>query len=285
MSISNIQGIFDKEATGNAVHLGNTTISVGSSTNATANSGGLRASFGGSLALGTTLPGTLVDVYPAGLTGNPLRAMYMNLTAASTGITHILVRVYKIGTVVFTSTGQKFTHDAATFPVLRTQMGTSQAVPLVPFIYMTAATTTTAAIYTLKYVNQDNATVTGARTFTMPSTATVVQSMYFQNLEDVLAVGGRRDTAVLDVTEVNVTTAAATGTADVWGMEVLGASCGYVTTQVINKNFVTQGFSMPDINPATATSGTVTSKLMLLSVGQASGITQFWWNMKAFVDN
>jgi hypothetical protein len=284
MAITNFQDITIKEATGKIVHMMLQTPTTATITAPAAASGALAFTVGGGFqSLGTTLPSTLVDAYPAGLTSNPLRAMWIH-TAATRAETMLLGRIYKIGTINWTATGQRLTHDAATFPILRTAMGTSQKVPLIPFIYMTAATTTTAAIFTMKYVNQDNTTVTGTRTFTMPNIATAIQSCFFMNFQDIGAVNGRMDTAVYDITEINVTTSAAVGTSDLWGLEILGVCGSPSTSNTGSKNFVYQGITIPNINPGAATSGTAVTKLAVLGVGTASTL-QITHDLKAFVDD
>lgn len=222
---------------------------------------------------GTTLPGTLVGFpLPPALTSNLFLVMsHANNTTGRCGL--CLVYLYKIGTVDLTGTGDKFTHDAATFPLLRTQFGvTSQPITLIPIVNITTATTVSAATFILKtvaggagYVNQDGSSIVGTTTFTFPSATTAINSAFLPRLES--GDSGIRDIAAVDVTGLSVL-----GAADIWGMEILAPISQMGDQPVGLQDAVFGGLSMVDLAPAVATSGTVTSKLALaqMSVGSAN---------------
>ena len=172
--------------------------------------------------------------------------------------------LYKIGTVDLTATGNQLTHDAATFPVVRTQLNAaSQPVGLIPVVLITTATATTAPVFRLRtlagaagYVDQDGNSIVGTKTMTMPAAATAAGSGYIIRLED-------GDSAVRDITNVEVTTAGTAGAATIYGLEILSK---YPTNRQnyipATSNGLFRGIELPDLRPATATSGTVTAELV-----------------------
>jgi hypothetical protein len=224
---------------------------------------------------GTTFPSTIKGfLYPA-VTGK-LRLVYCHQAMSVTTSSYLAI-CYKIGTVVLTSTGDQFTHDSATFPVLRTQFGVaSQPVNLIPMIQVTTATSSTAPAFTLStsgggagYVNHAGSNIVGAKTFTFPAAATVTSSTFVLRLE-------RGDIGVRDVSAVNVTTSSSTGAAVIWGVELL-AVCNSPTNNAngICNDLLFGSLSLPDILPATATSGTATSFLSVVQfAGSTGGISQ-----------
>lgn len=225
--------------------------------------------------VGLTFPGTLLGLQlPAGLSGSARPI----LTLCSVGgLPFYYGIIYLIGTVVLSSTGNQFTHDAATFPVLRTQFGAaSQAVSLLPLIQITVATTVTAPAYIMRnsapsagYVNQDGASITGTKTFTMPAAATAVQSTYTMRLED-------GDSAVQDVTQIDIQTAGSAGTASIYGLEVISSISSVSSPLSGYHDHLYGGLSFGDIGFALATAGTVTAYRVLMRPATSSGAVNGW---------
>jgi hypothetical protein len=204
----------------------------------------------------------------SGTYGNFFTYMQTNNTARA----GCIVRAYKLGTLNLAATGNQFTHDAATFPVLRTDWnGASQPVNLIPFIHITTALTTTAAAFQLQtnagtagYTNQAGSSVIGTKTFTMPSATTALGSGFILKLEN-------GDYAIRDINQIKVTTASATGTADVWGLELFDFCVSGYTSAVTTDNMNT-GLYMAPVNPAVATSGTATSFLTFAGTAASSTV-------------
>ena len=102
--------------------------------------------------IGTTLPSTLRS-YSSPTCSEEMYAMLSCYGISSTSATmgSYLAIAYKIGTLDMTATGDKFTHDAATFPILRTKFGAaSQPINLIPVVFITTATATTAPVFRLR---------------------------------------------------------------------------------------------------------------------------------------
>ena len=185
-----------------------------------------------------------------GLTGAPLRILNASLVSNRI-ISGVLVNLYKIGTVNLTTGTGEFTHDAATFPVLKTKLGqANQPVNLIPVILFTTASSVTAPQLTMDYVDQDGNNVTGTKTWIAPAAATAVGSMYQLPIEDA-------DQAIRDVTSINVTTPSSTGAATIYGMEIIGSIGLTQITIAGTRDFVHNGLTLRDIRAAIATSGTV----------------------------
>lgn len=204
-------------------------------------------------AIGTTLPNTFGEVLaPAGITGD-----LWSLASADSYISArgwMFARIYKVGTVNLAATGSQFTHDTATFPLLRSEFGASNRPQAYwPVIQVTTALTTTAAQFTMNYVSEDGTSVTGTRTFVFPSPTTTQGSVFFLPLE-------QGDWACRDVTSISVTTASGTGAAaTIWLMEQLqptyNAFSGAITADYLSGH----GLAVTNHTPAVATSGTATS--------------------------
>lgn len=220
--------------------------------------------------LGSTIPTTLQGVPippspPASL--HVLGAMLSSSVAWAAW----LCRLYVIGTVDLTATGDKLTHDAATFPVLRTQFGVaSSPVSLLPVFYLTTATTIVAPVFRLRtaagasgYTNQAGGSIVGSRTMTLPNVSTTINSAFVMRLE-------QGDSGVQDITKVEVTTAGTTGAGTMFGVELLVPISGGVTGSTWQSNVFTNGLHMADLAPAVATSGTVTSYLGVISFASTS---------------
>ncbi len=253
------------------------TAGVAITATANANDGFLPLQFSTN-SVGSALPGTPIGYQ---LPPSPSSQMYLNFFAGGSTVGNIrgvaLARIYKFGTLVLTSTGDKFTHDAATFPVTRTRFGAaSTAIPLIPIISLTAATATTAPHIILKtaaggtgYVNQDGSNVVGSITLTYPAAATAIRTAHIPPLE-------RGDSAVTDISAIQVTTAGSAGTADVWGAEIL-CPLGLHTSVIANYQDTTfSGLHMADLAPAVATSGTATSFLVTLHFGNTTDVWAQW---------
>ena len=235
--------------------------------------------------IGSTMPSTLIDVIPLPSGTNPMRLSTIVGRINTTSMPLLLAYIYQFGTQVLTSTGDQFTHHAATFPVLRTQMGTSQAVPLIPMIQVTTATTTTAAVLTMKtaaggtgYKDEENNNVVGTLTHTMPAAATAVNSCFLLPLEE-------GDRGVRDIVAIQTNTAASAGAATIWGIEPISF---LNSTSVAHMDSMSDHFfnalTMPDLRPAAATSGTANAKLVLLSLTAISGSLVFTGYATAVAD-
>lgn len=214
-------------------------------------------------AIGTTYPSTLIDMppLPAGLPNELLSVSATALFNAAGPI--VLVRLYLMGSLNLAATGNQFTHNAGwTAPLLRTIFGqASQPIALMPMIYVTTATATTAPIFTIKtnaggagYVDQDGDNVIGTKTFTMPAAATSAQSGFFLRLED-------GDSGVRDITQINVDTAGSAGAADIYGVEFLQPTGSAIDSKPKLVDALFGGLGMTDLKPAVPTSGTVPSLL------------------------
>lgn len=222
--------------------------------------------------LTSTLPGT-IDGWPRSPSPPNCIALSSLACLATNGSgAQFSGWIYKIGTVNLAATGNQLTHDAATFPVLRTRWGAaSQAVPLIPLLQITTATTTTAPVLRLRtaggaagYVNQDGTSVIATKTMTMPAAATANGSTYIWRLED-------GDVAVQDITNVEVTTAGATGAATVWGLELLHTPHTWQIYEVTNHDSLYGGLSYANLAPAVATSGTATAILTTVTLLGGTG--------------
>lgn len=223
--------------------------------------------------LGTTFFTTLIDIpFRPGVTA-PMRLMTA-MQSPGVARTLYLARLYKIGTVALTATGNQLTHDAATFPVLRSVFGqASTAVPLMPILFITTATTTTAAVIRLAtaadgtgYTNQDGTAIRGIFNFTLPNAATTLSSGFVLVLEN-------GDSAVRDISQVRVVTSAAAGAASVYGAELLAPLSTPLAGLSTTIDTVYGGVSMVDLTPAVATSGTASSLLVVLSFGSVAAST------------
>lgn len=282
MAITVRQTMFDNASRGKGLTLPFLTASTGSTTSAAAASG----SFSMMLMpnnIGTTLWSAVQGIpEPAGLP-SPTRLTGLAL-APNRGQVDYFGRFYKVGTLNLAATGDQFTHDAATFPILKNQMGASSALNLIPIMVVTTATTTTAAIFTIKttggaagYKNQDGSSVIGTKTFTMPNVATALGSAFVLRLED-------NDSAVQDITQISVGTAASAGAASIYLFECLAVSITPVGNATSQRNVAFNPVSLPNIAAGTATSGTATSALMFMAYGTAGAATQVAGVIKAYTE-
>lgn len=211
---------------------------------------------------GTTHLSTLVGfTLPPGTL--PLLLTHALLGTGSSGMLYI-ERQYLIGTVNLTATGDRLSHNSAGFPALRTQFGqASQPLTLTPLFEVTTATSVTAPEVRFRtaagadgYINQDGNSVVGTRTFTFPNAATGVASCYMPMLE----LG---DSGVRDITNIEVVTASSTGAMNVWGVELLDPIFMGGGVDVAKVKDFLHGLNIPDLRPATPTSGSFTTHLCL----------------------
>lgn len=250
-----------------------TVLSVGStSTSAAAASGfhTVRLCFN---SIGSTVPGTLVGIpLPPSLPSALHATSFFHTTSSAKS--GYFCNIYKLGTLNLASTGDQFTHDAATYPVLRTIYGESnKPLTLIPLIYITTATATTAPIFRLRtnagaagYVDQDGNSTVGTISHTLPSTTTSAESAFILRLES-------GDSGIRDISAIEVTTAGTAGAADVYGLEIIGVYCNMnnAIPSVHDKLF--GGMNYIDIAPAVATSGTADCKMGTIVMGNTSAAT------------
>lgn len=274
MAISTIDNVLQKIGKGEGFSMINLQLSSGTTTTAAAAASGFittQLHFNG---IGTARPSTLVGLPLPPVLPNSLNFVFGQAGLNSSNRGMYLAWIYKIGTLNLAATGNQFTHDAATFPILRTQFGVaSQALTLIPILMITVATTTTAAILRLRnnsgpaagYNNQDGTGTIGTIDFTLPNVATTVDSGFILRLED-------GDSGVQNITQIDITTAAAVGTADVWGAELI-CPFGEILPLPFTMDAMTGGLSMADFAPGVATSGTATAYLVVVGIGSVTTIT------------
>jgi hypothetical protein len=274
MSITNVADLQSKIQAGKQANIVFTSIASGAITAAAAASGSITGGLHWN-AIGTTLHSTLVDIVePTGASSNRIVGYSLQSTRA---IGFSIVNLYQVGTLNLATSTSEFTHDAATFPILRTKMGqSSQPVALTPYLYVTTAATTTAAIMTIDYVNQDGGSVTGTITTTMPATATAVGTLLRLPLE----LG---DSGVRDITDVKITTPASAGAATIYLAEILDSSGVVVPHQAGFRNTTVRSPNIPLLTPGVATSGTASTKTTVRYFG-SSGSTSSAMEMQTFMD-
>ena len=270
MAITNRSDIINKSATkGIRTHL--LTAAPGSNTAANAAAGHFRLTLNAN-GIGTTYPGTL-QTLPLPNPGSELLLTQATGTQSAAAAVCFLARFYLMGTLNLAATGDQFTHDAATFPVTRTKFGAAtKPVSLIPVIYITTATTTTAPVIRMRtaaggtgYVDQDGNNVVGASTTTMPAAATAVQSGFIIRMEP-------GDSGVQDIVQIEVTTAGSAGAASIYGMEFLAPLSSPFSGSWIEYNPVFGGVALRDLKPAAATSGTATTFLGVVEFGNNSTV-------------
>lgn len=271
-AFTNRNDLMIKFAQGKGYYFQAGTTSTGGSAGA-ANSGGftVQTLFN---TIGSSVPGTLVGFpTPPALPANLSILMSMFNGDSNSGRGVWLCYFYKIGTIDLTGTGDKFTHDAAGFPITRTQFGASaKPLTLLPFIYVTTASSVTAPAFQLQtnggaagYTNQDGTTVIGTKTFTFPATATTTTSGYFMRPED-------GDSGVQDISQTKVTTASTTGAASVYGVELIAPMGCLHLSMASMYDGAFSGIGLQDLAPGVATSGTATSMLGLIVMSTTGGI-------------
>lgn len=217
--------------------------------------------------IGTTYPSTIVGMPDSkNSTVNMMHTQSMFL--ASTALRGSgIARFYRAGTLDLTTTGNRFTHDSATFPLLRKIMGqASQPLALIPVIQITTATTGVAPVIRLEtfggtagYTDQDGNATIGNIDFTFPAIATNVNSWYTLRLNT-------GDWAVRDINQINVVTSSTTGAATIWLMELINPVQSAVLLPTLFDPVFGSAFIPTNVNPAVATTGTATS--LVLGIGQ-----------------
>lgn len=222
--------------------------------------------------LTSTMPGTVDSwITPPGMGSTAL--LYSAVSVGTNGSGgQVYGWLYKFGTLSLSATGDRFTHDAATFPVTRTIMGVANtAVPLIPLVQITTASATTAPVFRLRtvagaagYTNQDGAGVVGTKTMTMPAATTNAGSTFFFRLES-------GDSAVTDISAVEVTTAGTAGAATIWGLEILSSPHINGLYEVPAHDVLYGGLGMNDLSPAVATSGTASAVLGCVTLISGTG--------------
>lgn len=230
----------------------------------------IRANF-----IGTSYPSTLISYPLPPSPASNFYAMHHAVSMNSTTVTmHALAWLYKMGTLNLSATGDQFSHDAATFPILRTVLGASStAINLIPIVQITTAAATTAPVFRLRtaggasgYVNQDGTSVVGTKTMTMPSATVAINSSYIFRLEE-------GDCATRDISAIEVTTAGTAGAATIWGAEIISWAPSHASAGPFAHDHVFGGLSPVDLKPGVATSGTATAQLATLTyVSNASSI-------------
>lgn len=270
MAIQTHQDILKNMALGRCGVIDIKTLATGTITAANSTSG-LVTSQMISNSIGSTYPGTIVG-FPLGNFNSSywVRMVTRTNTATRGGW---LANFYKIGTLVITATGDQFTHDAATFPILKTSLGqASQPLTLIPIVRVTTALTTTAAAFRLQtsggaagYTDQDGDSTVGTVTFTFPSATTAVNSCFTLRLES-------GDSGIRDISQIRIDTAASAGAADIWGVELIAPVLSqFATSEETVSDQIYGGLSLWPAHLGVATSGSVTAFTGIYSIGATSG--------------
>lgn len=263
--VASLDDIYKQQARGKYLMRVGTTTANAAVTSATSTSGFISLSLTGN-SIGTTIGSTFGEfLIPAGITGDLwTMASLSGYSASLRG--WMFARIYKVGTVNLTGTGNQFTHDAATFPLLRTEFGVSnKPQALWPIIQVTTTLATTAPQFTMNYVNEDGTSVTGTRTFIFPGAAVAAGAAYFLPLE-------QGDWACRDVSAITIAagTNATAGAATVWLMEQLEPSYNAFAGALSNDFISGHGLLVANQTPAVATSGTVATNTMFTIFGTSS---------------
>ena len=274
MSVANVPAIQAKIQAGKQGNVILASVASGGVTSAAAASGSIAGGLHWN-ALGTTLHSALVGfIMPPGAASNRLVGVTVQSTR-SIGIN--IVNLYQVGTLNLATSSGEFTHDAATFPILRTKMGqASQPLALTPYLYVTTATATTAVVLTIDYVNQDGGSVTGTVTLTLPATTTAAGTL----LRIPIEIG---DSGVRDITAINITTPASAGAATIFLAEILDTVATPQAHQAGYRNTVVRSPNMPLFSPGVATSGTASVKSTARFFG-SSGNTSSCIRLQTFMD-
>lgn len=269
--VASTADILKQQAAGKYTIRTTTGIASNTNTNANANSGYTNLNLGANQ-YNTTFPNTIGSVDGANVSSELL---FFNLT--SSGLSNRnggIGRIYKVGTCNFTALGDCFTHDAATFPLLRTEMGVSNAPQaFIPILQMSATTSGTIIQFQIRnststtgYVNQNGTTVVGTKTFILPSATTTSGSTFFLRLND-------GDYACRDIQQITCTVAGTTGLANIWLVEDLGIGQSGITGPGITDHLYGSGLRLTQATACTATSGTPTTSLIPYSFGNTGSST------------
>lgn len=216
--------------------------------------------------IGSVWPNTIAELQT---TNGPDNTALVNIMATATvarGSATALI--YKVGSVNFTATGNRFTHDAATFPLLRDEMGLSnQPQAYLPFLRVTTAITGVSPVIRLQtatggagYVDQDGVNVIGTTSISIP--LSLVGTCYFLPLNT--------GSACRDILQVRVDTAATGGVAEVWMYEELVANQTVVAGAGIYDVFGGSGLNLAPAKPAMATAGSATTLFVTTNYSNAA---------------
>lgn len=262
--------ILIQQAAGKYVVRTASTILTTANTAATATSGFLNLQFSGTT--GSVFPNTITSC--DGPASVPSDLMFLNLLSSTTAGRHSGIgRIYRLGTCDFTVLGEAFTPDAATFPLLRNEMGaTNVPQSFIPIMQVTTNTGGTAAQFQIRnagstagYVNSQGTTVVGSKTFTFPSGSTQVNSTYFLPLND-------GDYSCRNITNITCTTISTNAFATIWLLEDLGIGVS-IGGAGITDHLYGSGLRLTQCAPATATTGTATSALVPFNIGNTAALT------------
>lgn len=278
MPINTLNSVLVNKGLGNGVTIPVISAASLTSTTVTAGSGftSLTISFN---AIGTALPSTRASFpLPPGLSTDLFVNLFQANHALASQRTTYLAWFYLIGTVDLANAAavpyDGFTHDAAWSGTLRrTVLGVANTpIVMLPLIQLTTATATTAPAFQLKttagaagYVNQDNANIIGTKTFTLPAAITVNGSAYLLKLE-------ADDSGIQDLTQISVTTKGTAGAATIWGVELIAPAQMVFGYNAVSDTLV-GGIRMNSLQPAVATTGTVTSRLGVINFGGTAATT------------
>jgi hypothetical protein len=215
--------------------------------------------------IGSTWPNTLQSL---SANGSPLVSLQSTNTVGRGGT---IALIYKIGTLNFSTVGNGFTHDTATFPLLRDELNTlNQPQAYLPFLKITTAITGTAPIIRLQtsaggagFVDQDGANVIGTTSITVP--ISVIGSCYFLPLNNA--------TATQDIIQIRIDTAATTGVAEVYMYEEIAINQTIVAGAGVYDVIGGSGLNITTTVPAIATTGSVVSSLVYVNFSNAA-VTQ-----------
>ena len=243
-----------------------------STTAATATSGFMNIQFSGNI-FGTVLPNTVQSIN--GPSNVASEWMFLNLLSTTTISRHSGIgRIYKLGTCDFTVLGDCLTHDAATFPLLRNEMGaTNIPQSFIPIMQVTTTTGGTAAVQfqirnassTAGYVNSAGTTVVGNKTFILPSVTVAANSNYFLPLND-------GDYSCRDITNITCTVAGTNAFATIWLLEDLGIGQSAIAGPALTEQLYGSGLRATQCAPATATTGTATSAFVTYNINNNTSI-------------
>lgn len=213
-------------------------------------------------AVGSTLWSTIVK--PKIPSGN--YRFYSAQLGSTRGLTYMVARLHKMGTINLAATGAQFTADAGVFPVLRTEMGqASQPIILTPMILVTTATTVTAPILKMNYKNQDGNDITGTIQTTFPAAATALGTMLMPRLE----VG---DSGITKINGIQVDTAASVGVASMYGLEPLDL-CTVFAANVPSSANCRRGYNPAPLEEPVPTSGSLDSYIGFVALGSVAATT------------
>jgi hypothetical protein len=244
----------------------NTSVVSAATTAATATTGRFSFQIQGQ-AIGSTWPGTTQQFQiPTNIV--PVLTLMSTNSVGRGGATAV---IYKVGTVSFTSTGNAFTHDAATFPLLQAELGqANQPQAYLPFLKITTAITGTSPVIRLQtatggpgIVTESGGALAGTTSITVPLAS--IGSCFFLPLDTA--------TAARDITQIRVDTASTAGAAEVWMYSEVSLAQTSVAGASVQDIIGGSGLDVNFVGVATATSGVVTSQYVAINYSNAA-VTQ-----------